>query len=376
MQLALFLLTIQGIIFFIHYVVYKSVAVFFIPNHNVRMVWGTLMFILSLAFLAVSYVARTEAYASYSAIIANLYKWIVIYMSYLSYIFLSAIVVSIIYLFASWVIPGAAKPLSITLFALSIISSLALQTWGLLQAKEIRVTTYSARLKNIPESWNKQKIVFFADSHLGFIYGPERLREIVDLINNENPHIVFIVGDLYDGMPVNTVEVTNVLRELRSTNGAYFVGGNHEQYGDTFNYVNAVRESGVNVLDDEIVEVDGVEVIGLSYPTNLTNEKTKQTLQRIPRNKSLPGIVLKHVPNGIEAIAESGASLAFFGHSHNGQQVPWNFIADYLYKGFAYGKNRMNDTITFTTSGAGSWGPPQRIGSQNEIVVVTIEKVD
>jgi predicted MPP superfamily phosphohydrolase len=44
-----------------------------------------------------------------------------------------------------------------------------------------------------------------------------------------------------------------------------------------------------------------------------------------------------------------------------------------IYKGFDYGLHQTGDYSIYTTSGAGTWGPPMRIGSTPEIVFITVK---
>jgi hypothetical protein len=43
-----------------------------------------------------------------------------------------------------------------------------------------------------------------------------------------------------------------------------------------------------------------------------------------------------------------------------------------LYKGFDYGLHQIGDYFIYTSSGVGTWGPPIRIGSTPEIVIITL----
>jgi len=372
MQVALFLLTAQGVIWFLHYVVYKTFAVFFLPHTWMRVIWGILIFLLSLCFLGFTLLARSE-YFTTMPWIGSAYKVSAIWMSFASYIFLSCLISSILYIVADWIIPGASKALAITVLIIFSIASVYFQVKGLSDARNIETTRYTTLLANLPEYWVGKEVALVADTHLGIVKTVDDLSKVVDKIMDEKPEMILIAGDLYDGLPVDMGEVSLVLERLRAPSGVYFVGGNHEEYGPKLGYLDSISRAGITILDDEILEVNGIQLIGLSYPTSLDAPSTQSILSRMQIKKNTPSILLKHVPKDIEPIAEAGISLALFGHSHNGQQFPWNLLADYVYKGFAYGKNRMNGTITITTSGAGTWGPPSRIGTSNEVVIINLQ---
>ena len=73
-------------------------------------------------------------------------------------------------------------------------------------------------------------------------------------------------------------------------------------------------------------------------------------------------------------IAEAaGVSLQLSGHTHLGQFLPWSWMARRIYRQFVYGLSRIGKMQVFTSSGAGTWGPPLRLGSNPEIVMLQFE---
>src|ERR1700682_1516742 len=91
------------------------------------------------------------------------------------------------------------------------------------------------------------------------------LRRMVRKISKEKPDAVFIAGDLYDGTAIDARRAAEPLSELVAPHGVYFVAGNHEQFGDDRKYLHAIAASGVRVLSNEKVEVDGLQIIGVPY---------------------------------------------------------------------------------------------------------------
>src|SRR5438445_132634 len=49
-------------------------------------------------------------------------------------------------------------------------------------------------------------------------------------------------------------------------------------------------------------------------------------------------------------------------------------MARRIYRRFVYGLSRIGKMQVFTSSGAGTWGPPLRLGSNPEIVVLQFEQ--
>jgi len=46
-------------------------------------------------------------------------------------------------------------------------------------------------------------------------------------------------------------------------------------------------------------------------------------------------------------------------------------LAQLSYQGHAYGLTKVGAMQQLTSSGIGTWGPPVRVGSNSEIVVIT-----
>jgi len=79
----------------------------------------------------------------------------------------------------------------------------------------------------------KLRIVAFSDVHLGTIIEKRHLKGIVKQVNELNPDIILIPGDIIDEdiAPVIHSNVGEYLTRLRAKYGVYGVTGNHEYIG-------------------------------------------------------------------------------------------------------------------------------------------------
>jgi predicted MPP superfamily phosphohydrolase len=84
-------------------------------------------------------------------------------------------------------------------------------------------------------------------------------------------------------------------------------------------------------------------------------------------------ILLVHNPNRLPVAAEAGISLQLSGHTHRGQFFPFTEVVSRIYGKYAYGLNRFEDLQVYTSCGVGTWGPPMRLGSNPEIVLIQFE---
>jgi hypothetical protein len=121
------------------------------------------------------------------------------------------------------------------------------------------------------------------------------------------------------------------------------------------------------------VEVDGLQIIGVPYRSAAQNGHFASVLRGVRLDHDRASILLTHTPDHPEIAEAAGVSLQLSGHTHLGQFIPWSWMARRIYRQFVYGLSRIGKMQVFTSSGAGTWGPPLRLGSNPEIVVLEFE---
>jgi predicted MPP superfamily phosphohydrolase len=163
------------------------------------------------------------------------------------------------------------------------------------------------------------------------------------------------------------------LNKLTAPQGVYFVAGNHDQFGDDAKFMQAVKAAGVRVLNNEKVEVDGLQIAGVPYRNATQEAHLAATLQDMNLDRQRASILLVHAPDHPAVAEAAGVSLQLSGHTHLGQFIPWSWFARKMYRQFVYGLSRIGKMQVFTSSGAGTWGPPLRLGSNPEIVMLQFE---
>ena len=229
------------------------------------------------------------------------------------------------------------------------------------------------RLANLPLAWRGRKVALISDVHLGHVRNGSFLRRMVAKILSEDPDAIFIAGDLYDGTAIDAQRAAEPLNKLTAPHGVYFVAGNHEQFGDDSKYLGAITAAGVRVLSNEKVEADGLQIVGVPYRNATQDTHLASVLEGVRLDRGRASILLTHAPDR-PAIAEAaGISLQLSGHTHLGQFVPWSWMARRIYGQFVYGLSQIGKMQVFTSSGAGTWGPPLRLGSNPEIVMLELE---
>lgn len=228
----------------------------------------------------------------------------------------------------------------------------------------------------IPKNGNHMdslSVVAASDVHLGDMIRKGRLIKYVELINNQKPDIIVIVGDLFD-RNLHTVEaqgMDTVLQQLKAKYGVYAVVGNHEYFGNVTRAANYMVKSGIKVLRDNAVTIDNKFVlIGRDDYTN----KHRKPLKTIVAGSdtTLPMILLDHQPVNLAEAVDNKMDVQISGHTHNGQIYPFSLLVAKMYQ-LAYGYLKIKNTHFYVSSGLGLWGAPIRLGTQSEIVHMNLK---
>ncbi|MEI7810448.1 MAG: metallophosphoesterase [bacterium] len=327
--------------------------------------FGSYLLCLSLALLSGGFIAMMIVEKYYSnRVIRFFYIITSVWMGMFVYFFIGAV----LYLFVNMFI-GLPNIIGILFFVLALFVSI----YGIIHGRKIFVKNIEVALPKIPDEWKGKKIVMMSDVHLNSIWGAKFSEKIAKISNSLSPDAVFVVGDLYDGtFTPDPLQVAKPLGSIVAPKGKFFVLGNHEQFSDPSIFLKAVSEIGFNVLNDSMVLVDGLQIVGVEYLINSNKNSFQKTLENLKIDKEKTSILLKHEPKDLDVAYDAGISFQVSGHTHDGQQWPFNYMTDIVYKGFGYGLKKYDSMHVYVSSGVGGWGPPIRVGSDYEIVCITL----
>jgi predicted MPP superfamily phosphohydrolase len=366
-RLIVFLVVIQSILCLAHLFLYEAWTFSSPSSHTAGALWIKLL----LGFLSVSFVfASLLAFRYTNPVLRAFYRVAAVWIGLLSFLFIAVV--------ASWIIFAVAQLAGLNinfhrtvefLFAAALIAGL----YGLFNASWTRITRTTVQLANLPAAWRGRKAALISDVHLGHVRNAGFLRRMIAKILREEPDVVFIAGDFYDGTAIDAQSAAKPLNELTAPHGVYFVAGNHEQFGDDTKYLQAISSAGVRVLSNEKVEVDGLQIVGVPYASATQDARFASALRSVQLDRDRASILLTHAPDRPEIAEAAGVSLQLSGHTHLGQFIPWSWMARRMYRQFVYGLSKIGKMKVFTSSGAGTWGPPLRLGSNPEIVMLEFQ---
>lgn len=372
-----------------HYLIYTSAIRFLgiIDPTTRRIIFWVLLF-FALSFFPSAILLRLHV-----NIATNLFYLIsVIWMGLLIYILMALAVVWLFYGLGK--IVGSGPDMRLVFIFFIMLAGLV-AGYGIWRAQNPVLKHLEVEIKGLPEFWLNKVIVQLSDVHLGTIHRKAFMKKVVEEVNSVNPDLILITGDLFDGMGGKMPQFIEPLNSMRATQGKYFITGNHEGYLGLKRPLSVIKETDILILDNEVVDLEGLQVVGISYPEYQQENGTRNLLlDSGSYDSGKSSILLYHTPTSIEeehtdlgsqqantywfpdtsmALAkEVGIDLQLSGHTHKGQLFPFGFLTKIIYKGYDYGLHRDGDFQIYITSGVGTWGPPMRLGAPPEIVVIKL----
>ncbi|MBU3160409.1 metallophosphoesterase [Clostridium frigoris] len=268
--------------------------------------------------------------------------------------------------------------LSIIIAMVVIAGLVGLMSYGTWSARSSKVTKYDLNVNKTSGDLKKFKIVMVSDIHLGYEVDNRRLTVMVNKINELNPDIVLIPGDIIDISiePFVKQNMSDNFKRLKSKYGVYACLGNHDGMGSKIeDVVKTFEASGINVLRDKAILINnsfyviGRDDISQESQTKVKRKEISDIIKDL--DKSRPLILMDHQPRDFADTQTQGIDLQVSGHTHRGQLFPANLITNAIFE-LDYGYLQKNNSNFIVSSGYGTWGPPIRIGSRSEIVEINI----
>jgi predicted MPP superfamily phosphohydrolase len=366
-RIAVFIIIIQSVLFLAHLAVYRTLLAFWGAPSSEFLSTLRVTFVL----LSVSFVTASLIGFRYSNILVRVfYTLAAAWLGTLSFCFYAACSCWIVYTASNFAgVHLERRPLAAILFGLAVLASI----YGIANAARTRVARITVRLPNLPEAWRGRVAALVSDLHLGHVRNRGFAERIVAMLSSLRADIVFIAGDLYDGTTADIDRLAQPFSKLSPPFGTYFVAGNHEEFSDHTKYLNAIARAGVRVLNNEKLNVDGLQIVGVHYLDSNDPGHYRSILQRASIDRGRASILVVHAPHNLPIAEEEGISLQLSGHTHGGQFAPYTLIVSRIYGPFAYGLQRLGQMLVYTSCGAGTWGPPLRVGTNPEIVLIRFE---
>lgn len=249
----------------------------------------------------------------------------------------------------------------------------------------IVTTEYTVQSEKVPDAFVGKRIVQVSDLH-NAEFGEDQ-QALLDKVEEANPDVIFITGDLIDSDRYDLERSMKAVDGLVEMSEVYYVIGNHEVSSNKLDdeIIPALEERGVQVLRNRSViwEENGeaIQIAGIDDPLMDVNlheaEFTRNSIAQAGLTDAFT-LMLAHRPEHLETYASEGIDVVFAGHAHGGQiRIPWlgGLIApgQGWFPSMTEGIFESSDTQLVLSRGLGNSGFPLRVFNLPEVVVVTLE---
>lgn len=253
----------------------------------------------------------------------------------------------------------------------------------------VNVHEFVYEKENLPAQLEGFKIALVSDIQADRYTNAARLQNFVDKVNDSNPDLILIAGDIITNTPNFINTGAEYVGKLKAEYGVYSCIGDHDNWAYRSDNARSLREikealakQNVLMIDDKnrIIKVDSAE-IGISFITHTyarrSNGEQIQPLAQNLRSTDLK-ILLTHQPQKflINLAKENNYDLFFAGHTHGGQLTfvfPFALLTPTIIETpYVKGKFMFDDMMAVVTGGLGMSLVPMRYNSTPEISIIKL----
>jgi uncharacterized protein len=260
----------------------------------------------------------------------------------------------------------------------------ALLVVGLIYAREVETRLLEVKhvaltLPRLNPEFHGYRVVQVGDVHLDDWVRPDRLRETVELVNEQRPDLVAITGDLlsYSAGRLVPRRLVEALGGLRARDGVVAVLGNHDYKAGAALVRGCLRACGIAELANDVLTLRrGEAVLHVAGVDDVMEGKARLdlVLGKLPEGGA--AVLLAHEPDFADVSAATGRfDLQLSGHSHGGQvRLPLltRMILPPLSQRYTSGLYRVGDMAQYTNRGLGYVDARLRFLCRPEITVLSL----
>lgn len=249
-------------------------------------------------------------------------------------------------------------------------------------------------IADLPAALDGLTIAQLSDLHAGSFFSERPMLEVAATIESLKPDLIAITGDFVNHDANELPLILPALNRLDASLGVYGCLGNHDHYAHLPDVVGGIRETPVDLLVNQhrTIEVDGARL----HLIGTDNTGFRQNFADLPRalsgiepsdNGDETHILLAHDPTFWDHHVRpdhEDIDLMLCGHTHGGQvgyelgPFRWS-LARVAYERWAglYHEPRQSTPgrqFLYVNRGAGTVGPPIRLGIRPEITLLTLRR--
>ncbi|MFP6641491.1 MAG: metallophosphoesterase, partial [Myxococcota bacterium] len=251
--------------------------------------------------------------------------------------------------------------------------------WAIRQGVALpQVKRMEIELDRWPAGLDGLRVVQISDVHFSAIRGSGLARFLAHRVNDLDPDLIAVTGDLVDGNVETLGPELEPLASMRARLGVYFVTGNHDHYSGPDAWLARFRELGMQVLRNEhrlidagegVFVIAGVDDHNAGRLPGSYGEDLEAAVAGVP--EGCPVLLLAHDPATFRAAQHLPVDLQLSGHTHGGQIWPFEYLVR-LAVPFVAGLYRRGPATLYVSRGTGFWGPPMRLRAPSEITEIRL----
>ncbi|MEG0227313.1 MAG: metallophosphoesterase [Lachnospiraceae bacterium] len=265
------------------------------------------------------------------------------------------------------------------------------------ELRRFKITHYTVTSAKLSELSKEKKVILLSDLH-NHCYGKNNA-DLIQAIQNQQPDIILIAGDMLVGKKGESVEIAaSLIERLPNICPVCYGNGNHEQrmkehpekYGDTYvKYKKRLQASGViflennsriRMMDETVLEIYGLELPMTCYEKFKKEKLMQKTMVKClgTSNANLYQILIAHNPIYFEAYRTWGADLVVSGHLHGGvARIPgWRGVITpqgFLFPPYSGEKTTKEQSTIVVSKGLGTHTVNLRLCNPAEVVVIHLQ---
>ncbi len=259
-------------------------------------------------------------------------------------------------------------------FPICLGATLLCMGYGFYRYTRPDINTMTLSIDKSANGPKQLRVALVSDVHLGYGTNKTRLQYYISLINEQHPDLILLAGDLIDSniTPVEQENMKEELAQIKAPMGIYMVPGNHEYFAGVEKCRSFVRnETPITWMQDTTLQLaNGIQLVGRDDRSNPRRKSLKQLVQSLDPQK--PILLMDHQPNHLDEAVNNGIDLQVSGHTHQGQIWPLSLLTDHLFE-VSHGYKQKVKTHVYVSSGLSLWGPPFRIGTRSELVILDLQ---
>ncbi|MDY7037565.1 MAG: metallophosphoesterase [Thermodesulfobacteriota bacterium] len=258
---------------------------------------------------------------------------------------------------------------------------------GYISSKGLEKIYADVPLSRLPKGLDGLRIGVMGDFHAGAFTTKVQILKAVNMVNNERPDLIVLLGDYVDGAyshsPLNVKKgayVFDALKRLKAPLGIYAVLGNHDHWTDAEQVRKELAKVPVVILDNQGISLDNALTVagvddfweGPSHPFRAIREIEPESVI----------IMLSHNPDvNIQLKGDKRVRLVMSGHTHGGQiRIPIIKRALWVpcsmkYRGPSGLIKETERRWTFITKGVGTFFVPIRLACPPDIGILRLKGV-